>query len=388
MGNINETSSFDDNINQVEIEDPVAGGVSGPVNLSLRGLTNRTRWLKNACTSMSELIAAIKAQVGDGNMSDTLKKASNLSDVADKAAARTNLGVSASDHNHDAVYLKKTSNLSDVASAATARQNLGVADFYFVKSAPAASLGKNGDIAVQQMANGTPVMYKKDSGVWTPVISSVTCDLPGMVRTYAGATVPAGYLKCDGKAYSRTAYAALFAAIGTRYGLGDGSSTFNVPDCRGDALRYYDDGRGIDAGRALGSEQMSQNKSHTHGLSTGKAAAVSGHTHDASTGSAGTHSHSGSTSTDGNHNHLSVGFTGGGLSGFSDSDNNNAQNMPTSYAGAHSHSLSINGAGDHTHSVTVGSAGGHEHTLSGNSDAEGGSEARMRNIAFMGIIKY
>lgn len=47
---------------------------------------------------------------------------------------------------------------------------------------------------------------------------------------------PAGYLLCDGSAVSRTTYAALFAVIGTMYGVGDGSSTFNVPDCRGRVL--------------------------------------------------------------------------------------------------------------------------------------------------------
>lgn len=51
----------------------------------------------------------------------------------------------------------------------------------------------------------------------------------GMVAPYAGKTAPAGWLKCDGSAVSRTTYAALFAAIGTLYGAGDGSTTFNLP---------------------------------------------------------------------------------------------------------------------------------------------------------------
>ena len=61
-------------------------------------------------------------------------------------------------------------------------------------------------------------------------------DVPiGTVLDYAGSTVPAGYLECDGSAVSRTAYAELFAAIGTAWGAGDGSTTFNVPDMRGRA---------------------------------------------------------------------------------------------------------------------------------------------------------
>jgi microcystin-dependent protein len=57
--------------------------------------------------------------------------------------------------------------------------------------------------------------------------------VPGVLMPYAGATAPSGYLLCDGAAVSRTIYAALFTAIGTAYGAGDGSTTFNVPDLRG-----------------------------------------------------------------------------------------------------------------------------------------------------------
>lgn len=65
---------------------------------------------------------------------------------------------------------------------------------------------------------------------------------------YAGATAPAGWLLCYGQAVSRTTYAALFAAIGTLYGSGDGSTTFNVPDPRGRAIVGKDDMGGTAAG--------------------------------------------------------------------------------------------------------------------------------------------
>ena len=51
----------------------------------------------------------------------------------------------------------------------------------------------------------------------------------GAFLPFAGITNPPGYLKCDGAAVSRTVYAALFSVIGTQYGVGDGSTTFNVP---------------------------------------------------------------------------------------------------------------------------------------------------------------
>lgn len=82
------------------------------------------------------------------------------------------------------------------------------------------------------------------------------CLLPaGSVIYVAKSAAPTGYLKANGAAVSRTTYAALFAAIGTAFGVGDGSTTFNLPDLRGEFMRGWDDGRGVDSGRTLGSAQ-------------------------------------------------------------------------------------------------------------------------------------
>lgn len=78
---------------------------------------------------------------------------------------------------------------------------------------------------------------------------------PGIIAMHGSATPPAGWLKCNGQAVSRTTFAPLFAVIGTTWGAGDAVSTFNVPDFRGEFVRGFDDGRGIDAGRTLGSFQ-------------------------------------------------------------------------------------------------------------------------------------
>jgi len=64
---------------------------------------------------------------------------------------------------------------------------------------------------------------------------------PGSLMAYAASTAPTGWLWCDGTAYSRTTYATLFAAIGTTWGAGDTTTTFNVPDLRGQFMRGYDD---------------------------------------------------------------------------------------------------------------------------------------------------
>jgi len=94
----------------------------------------------------------------------------------------------------------------------------------------------------------------------------------GAAMPFFGGTVHAGFLKANGAAVSRTSYAALFAEIGIIYGVGDGYTTFNLPDSRGEFLRGLDDARGVDAGRALGSWQKDVFKSHDHRyLPSGKA---------------------------------------------------------------------------------------------------------------------
>ncbi len=86
----------------------------------------------------------------------------------------------------------------------------------------------------------------------------------GSVIYHAANTPPTDFIKANGAAVSRTTYSDLFAAIGETYGAGDGSTTFLVPDLRGEFLRGWDDSRGIDSGRSFGSAQADELKSHTH----------------------------------------------------------------------------------------------------------------------------
>lgn len=69
---------------------------------------------------------------------------------------------------------------------------------------------------------------------------------PGTVISFAGSTAPEGWMICDGAAISRTDYAGLFAAIGTLWGIGNGSTTFNLPDLEGRFLRGADNGAAVD----------------------------------------------------------------------------------------------------------------------------------------------
>ncbi len=86
----------------------------------------------------------------------------------------------------------------------------------------------------------------------------------GSVFAFAAASAPTGYLACNGSAVSRSTYAGLFAITSTAFGVGDGSTTFNLPDLRGEFIRGFDGGRGVDTGRVFGSAQADELESHTH----------------------------------------------------------------------------------------------------------------------------
>jgi phage-related tail fiber protein len=99
------------------------------------------------------------------------------------------------------------------------------------------------------------ITFNGTTGVITGAIRAEGIIPVGAIVYFANSTTPTGYIKANGAQVSRTIYADLFAAIGTVYGVGDGSTTFNLPDLRGEFLRSWDDARGIDPGRGIGSFQ-------------------------------------------------------------------------------------------------------------------------------------
>ena len=88
-----------------------------------------------------------------------------------------------------------------------------------------------------------------------PVTSASNAIKAGTVAYFAASSAPSLWLKANGAEVSRATFAALFSVVGTTYGAGDGSTTFNVPDLRGEFMRGVDDGRGVDTGRAIGTAQ-------------------------------------------------------------------------------------------------------------------------------------
>lgn len=120
--------------------------------------------------------------------------------------------------------------------------------------------------------------YGRKDAAWAEVVSGGDLTPAGTVIFYAKNSPPTGYLKANGAVVSRSTYAALFAAIGTTFGAGDGSTTFNVPDLRGQFLRGWVDNGSVDSGRAFGSGQAHAYLNHAH-TASGSTNTTGAHTH-------------------------------------------------------------------------------------------------------------
>ncbi|AJY31645.1 phage Tail Collar domain protein [Burkholderia thailandensis 34] len=221
----------------------------------------------------------------------------------------------------------------------------------------------------------------------------------------------AGYLKCNGALVKRADYPALWAyAQGSgalvaekdwmsgNFGCfsdGDGSATFRIPELRGEFLRCWDDGRGSDADRKIGTWQDSMNRTHGHAAG---ADGVGDHGHNAWTDNQGWHGHHGWTGTNGNHNHNNDIFSrllrppyNGSLTGSDTAGSGSEQavgggdSADIRWAGDHNHEFNTEGAGTHAHNVGVAASGAHSHAI--HVAADGGNEARPRNLAVLAMIR-
>ena len=172
---------------------------------------------------------------------------------------------------------------------------------------------------------------------------------PGSVSAYMGTNAPTGWLLCDGSAVGRTSHAALFAAIGTSSGSGDGTTTFNLPDLRGMFLRGVSQGTTRDPDRDL---RTSSNPGGNSGNAVGSVQA------DATklpsvpfvASSSGNHTHTFTMRTDGS----------------------DTAAQPE------------RGSGTASGTATTSQDGAHTHTISSGGD----NETRPRNVFVHYIIKY
>lgn len=171
------------------------------------------------------------------NVTGTIALTNGGTGATTAAAARTNLGAAASGINSD------ITRLSGLTTAITAAQ---------------------GGTGLTSPGAAGNVLTSNGNGTWSAVEPMYVPS--GAVMAFAMSTAPSGWLECNGETISRSTYATLFAAIGTTYGAGNGTTTFKLPDLRGMFIRGWDHNRAVDGSRAFGSYQDDEFKSHIHQL--------------------------------------------------------------------------------------------------------------------------
>lgn len=181
-------------------------------------------------------------------------------------------------------------------------------------------------------------------------VGGATFTPTGVVLPYAGTTEPTGWLFCYGQAVSRTTYADLFIALGTTYGAGDGSTTFNLPDMRGRVAAGRDNMGGSAASRLTTTVLDKTSEGGVGGSQT--------HTLTAAQSGSPTHNHgsSGGMSANSTHSHTSSYSTA-----VSSGTAGNSPHGGKVFAGGTSpyeNWITIGGAGDvsHTHAINDNTA--------------------------------
>lgn len=274
MANLSEMSRWEAGIYQWETSDPVQGGPNGIDNRPTRELANRTRWLYDE-------LGRVKARMDDPNFyksitvsdSKALFDAGNYLQIGADAAGgyirnkKTNKGIQLKNDGtlqydgSDIITARKVSHNPDDYTVATVPSSFALNKAFDNSIKRGGAIGLGG--ASHQIAIGwdTPGLIAKiDNHIFNVGVPT------GAIAYFPHAAAPFGWLKANGAAVSRTVYANLFAVIGTAYGSGDGRTTFNLPDLRGEFIRSWDDGRTVDNGRVLGSWQADEFRSHSHGI--------------------------------------------------------------------------------------------------------------------------
>jgi microcystin-dependent protein len=260
-----DTNALQSIYTQQELDDSLVEGLAGVIPNGDKGdittSVGGTVWTIDSGAVVEAKIgtgAVVEAKIGTGAVVEAKigTGAVTSAKIADGTIVNADINASAAIAGTKLAFAPAGSVAATTVQAAieeldTEKAPLASPTFTGTPAAPTATAGTN----TTQVAT-TAFVSTAAAGIVTVPI--------GTVSWFAGNAAPTGYLKANGAAISRTTYAILFSAIGTTFGVGDGSTTFNVPDLRGEFIRGWDDSRGVDSGRAFGSGQADGFKSHAH----------------------------------------------------------------------------------------------------------------------------
>jgi microcystin-dependent protein len=262
MAQVPESELFAETVDfiAVDINEPVLGGLSpeGPINRIARILGSRTLWLR------AQLLLVQFQGLRFGNV---FKITANYS-VLQADAGKLCIFEGGIPLSNQTVTLPNSNNPAlafTVGQTITIKNNNQLYNINVVRHPSATSDAlDNGSTGLVLKRGDTVTLTYDGSNKWYVTYRTRTKDEIGFIKYSASANVPEGYLLCNGAAVSRSTYMALFQEIGVTYGAGDGTTTFNLPELRGEFIRALDNGRGVDTGRTLGSAQVDMLESHTH----------------------------------------------------------------------------------------------------------------------------
>lgn len=256
MGNLTEDgSAWDAGIYQLERSDAIDAGTGGNgiANLQALKLANRTAFLKIHVDALEVLRdrGPVMRSVIALSADTVLTRATHVGTLIEGSQCEITLPVTTGMVEGDTFAFRAGTDSCSIL--ANTSQTIPDAVLY---GFAANTIG---------LYPGEQVVLVWKSSVWSiKSYSQFSISSPvGTVVAVASSNVPRGWIKCNGASLSRTTYARLFSNIGTTYGSASGS-TFNVPDLRGEFIRGWDDARGVDTGRTIGSAQSDALKAHTH----------------------------------------------------------------------------------------------------------------------------
>lgn len=408
MANLTETSTYEAGIYQLETTDPCLAGPGGVLNTPHQQLANRTKWLKAAVDGLtaaaSSNATAISNEATARADADTVITTS-MGEL--RFTRETTYNEDGGTNNLSAADIKGTifnmipnalepTTLNLPALAGVPNGSIVAFRSYGTSLTNFAIVNKSGtntfkfeqtNIAQLKLEPGDMfILCANSSGGFWNVIYHRRSEV-GKIEPFARTVAPIGWLECDGQAVNRTDYPNLFLQIGTLFGAGNGTTTFNLPDLRGEFIRGWDHGKGTDTNSVDYSAVRTSGSAVITGIST-TAFLFPGMTVTGTGIPVGTTIVSIDSSTQVT---LSANASASGTSVLTFGQRMMGSKQEDAFK-SHAHRFAtmaniVNGASPTTATLVDWEAGGATQGP-GNVEPLGGAETRPRNIALMYCIKF